>query len=57
MEIELSEQHKKDRRAFREFVNKEIVPYAHQHDRDERLSGDLIAGLARQGYLESVHKL
>jgi len=48
--MQLSKQQKKDQYAFREFVNNEIIPNANRHDREERLPGELIIKLARQGY-------
>jgi len=47
--IQLSEQQKKDQYAFREFVNNEIIPNAGRHDSEERLPEELIVKLAGQG--------
>ncbi len=54
MEIKLSEQQKRNQTAFRDFVNKEIIPHANQHDKEERIPDELIKKLARKRYFGAV---
>ena len=54
MIIELTSQQINERAAFRAFVNEEIVPYANQYDREERIPFDLIKKMAQEGYLGAV---
>ncbi len=54
MGIQLSEHQKKDQAAFREFVNKEIIPHANKYDSEERLPDELLVKVARQGYSGAI---
>jgi glutaryl-CoA dehydrogenase (non-decarboxylating) len=51
MRIELTEQQKESREAFRAFVEAEILPHADQYDQQERIPSEVIERLAAQGYL------
>ena len=49
---EKSKQEKQNRQLrFREFVEKEIIPFADSHDREEHVPDDLIKKIAQEGYL------
>jgi hypothetical protein len=54
MKIELTEQQKEDRAAFRAFADEAIAPYANQWDREERTPPELIKQLAQKGYLGAL---
>lgn len=54
MRIELTDQQIADQRAFRDFADQEIVPYADQFDREERIPPELIRALAQRGFLGMV---
>lgn len=54
MKIELNPQQKNAQAIFRAFVDKEIVPYADQCDREERTPLNLIQKFAQRGYLGAV---
>ncbi|MDY7012775.1 MAG: acyl-CoA dehydrogenase family protein, partial [Cyanobacteriota bacterium] len=54
MELELTEQQKKERAEFRNFVDEEIVPYADEFDREESIPPKLIQKLAQRGYLGAL---
>lgn len=47
----LTDSHKQRQKEFREFVDNEVLPFAVQHDLEERVSEDLIKKMAQQGYL------
>jgi alkylation response protein AidB-like acyl-CoA dehydrogenase len=51
MNLELTPEQESARAGFRNFVKKEIVPYADGFDQEERLPMELIAKLASHGYL------
>jgi alkylation response protein AidB-like acyl-CoA dehydrogenase len=51
MKISLTEEQAARRAEFRAFVDAEIAPHADLHDREERLSEDVIRKMAAQGYL------
>jgi len=51
MDVFFNEDARRDRKAFRDFVQREILPAADRHDREQEISRDLIARIARQGYL------
>jgi len=51
MKIELTPQQKESQASFKSFVDKEIIPYADQYDREERTPPELIRKIAEQGYL------
>ncbi len=51
MNIELTPQQKESQASFKSFVDKEILPYADQYDREERTPPELIRKIAEQGYL------
>jgi alkylation response protein AidB-like acyl-CoA dehydrogenase len=52
--MELNEQQKRNQEAFRIFANKEIIPYAEQFDREERIPPKLITKLAKHGYFGAL---
>ena len=54
MKIALTPEQEKYQAIFRDFVDREIAPYAEQHDREERILPELIKKLALQGYLGSM---
>lgn len=51
MFIELSEQQRAARAAFREFTEREIIPLAGAYEREEKVPAALIAKLSAEGYL------
>ena len=51
MIMELSPQQEKARSEFRAFVDQEVIPRAHENDRQERIGPDLINRLARAGHM------
>lgn len=54
MKIELTVSQRERQDEFREFVDSEIMPFAAQFDRDERLPPELIAQIAEKGYLAAT---
>ena len=54
MKIELTDQQQQAQQMFRAFVQSEVSPYADQFDQEERISPEIIAQMAQQGYLGSV---
>ncbi|HEX3045086.1 MAG TPA: acyl-CoA dehydrogenase family protein [Bacillota bacterium] len=54
MKIELTEQQQKKKAEFRDFVDQEIIPFAAENDREERISPEMIQKLARKGFLGSM---
>src|SRR6266446_6065685 len=54
MEIESTTRQKQDRAGIKEFVRKEIIPFADLHDREERTPRELIQKMARQGFLGAL---
>jgi glutaryl-CoA dehydrogenase (non-decarboxylating) len=54
MKIELSSEQKIIKDQFKEFTDKEIIPYAKQNDYEETVSKELICKVAEKGYLGSV---
>jgi len=51
MKIELTAKQREDQAAFRAFVNEEVAPHASRYDQEQHIPSELIAKLARQGYL------
>lgn len=54
MKIELTQEQLAAKAEFEAFVEKEISPFAEQHDREERISSDIISKLAQKGYIGSM---
>jgi glutaryl-CoA dehydrogenase (non-decarboxylating) len=54
MKIELTEMQRQKQAEFKEFVDAEILPYADQHDQEQKIAPELIAKLARKGFLGSM---
>lgn len=54
MKIELTPEQIAWQSEFREFVDNEIIPYAEQNDREERINEGMIEKLAEKGYLGSM---
>jgi alkylation response protein AidB-like acyl-CoA dehydrogenase len=54
MKIELSPQQQQAQAAFRTFAEAEVMPYAEQHDREERLRPEMVERLAREGLLATT---
>lgn len=54
MQIELTEKHKEYKAAFQAFAEAEIIPYADQWDSQESTPQQVIAKLAKQGYLGAI---
>lgn len=54
MDTELTQEQRAAQAAFQTFVDQQIMPLAEQIDRDERLPAELIAAMAREGYLGAV---
>ncbi len=54
MKIALTDEQAAAQRSFRAFAESEIIPYANQFDREERIPADLVRKVAQQGYLGSV---
>jgi len=54
MRIELTTKQADDQTTFRGFAHQEIMPFADQYDRDERLPQELIGKLAKEGYLGAL---
>lgn len=54
MKIDLTAEQKEAQAAFRAFVEAEITPNAYGYEQEQRLSVDLIAKLAEQGYFGAV---
>src|SRR5262249_7772522 len=54
MEIELTEQQKKDQAGFKRFASDEISPHAEEADRKERLPLEVLRKVAESGYLGSI---
>jgi len=54
MKIELTPRQEEQLAEFKAFTNKEIVPYAEQFDREERVPLELIQQLARKKYLGAI---
>lgn len=54
MEIESTARQKQDRAGIKEFVRKEIIPFADLHDREERTPRELIQKMAQQGFLGAL---
>lgn len=52
--MELTYQQQKSQRAFRTFVQEEIIPYADQYDQEERTPPELIQKVAQQGYFGAL---
>ena len=53
MKIELSEAQKENQLTFRRFAQERIAPFAAEHDRTQRVSGELLRKIAADGYLGS----
>jgi hypothetical protein len=51
MSIFLSEENRNTQKGFRDFVDKEIAPFAQKNDMEQQVSRDLIEKIAGQGYL------
>ncbi|MFD1989553.1 acyl-CoA dehydrogenase family protein [Paenibacillus nicotianae] len=54
MQIELNSEQIKWKEEFREFVDTEIVPYAKENDRQEKLAPEIIKKLKQKGYMGSM---
>lgn len=54
MKIELTTQQQQAQEAFRAFVQAELMPYADQYDREQRTPPEIVAKVARQGYLGAI---
>lgn len=54
MKIELTPEQLKWKLEFKEFVDKEVLPYAGKNDREERLAPEIIEKLRDKGYLGSM---
>ena len=54
MKIELTSLQVKSQKAFKAFVDEEIVPFAEQFDQAERVPTQVIRKLANEGYLASI---
>lgn len=54
MQFELGNQQKRDQEEFSIFVRKEVAPVAKDCDQKEYIPSELIAKLARQGYLTAL---
>jgi alkylation response protein AidB-like acyl-CoA dehydrogenase len=54
MEIELTPQQVQKQEAFQAFVDKEIVPYADQYDKEESVPPEIIKKIAEIGYLGAI---
>jgi len=50
MRTELTPEQSEQQEAFRAFTDEEIVPYADQYDRDERIPAEMLKKLAEKGY-------
>ena len=53
--IYFNEDHQMFRESVRDFVNKEIKPYADQWEREEKISRALFKKLGQQGFLGINH--
>ena len=51
MKLELTAEQIERQEAIRAFVDREIMPHADRFDREERLPTELIAAMAKEGYL------
>lgn len=51
MKVELNEEQVRLKNEFLEFSEKEIAPYAEEHDREEKLKTEVIETLKESGYL------
>jgi alkylation response protein AidB-like acyl-CoA dehydrogenase len=51
MKLELTPQQREDRAAYRDFVEREIAPYADAYDREESIPSSLVGKLAARGFL------
>jgi glutaryl-CoA dehydrogenase (non-decarboxylating) len=54
MHLEFTAQQQEARNAFRAFARGELMPYADQYDRQERIPLTVIEKMARQGYLGAL---
>ncbi|GKU80234.1 acyl-CoA dehydrogenase family protein [Paenibacillus sp. L3-i20] len=54
MKIELTTEQLKWQQEFIQFTNEEIIPYAAQNDREERIDPQLIKKMIEKGYLGSM---
>jgi glutaryl-CoA dehydrogenase (non-decarboxylating) len=54
MKIELTAEQRAHKTAFKAFVDAEVVPYADQFDREEKIPESLIRKLAAAGYLGAL---
>ena len=55
MSVELTAAQQASQHAFRRFVRDEIAPHADRWDREERMPREVIARLAKLGYLGALH--
>ncbi len=54
--VHLTPQHAERRETFREFADRELAPHAGRFDGEQAISADVIAALARHGYLGAVER-
>lgn len=54
MNMQLTQEQMNLKEAFRNFVDKEIVPYAAQNDREEKIAPELLKKVIEAGYLGSM---
>lgn len=54
MKIELTPEQLKRKEEFKAFVDNEIIPYAAESDKEERIKPDIIRKTAQMGYLGSM---
>ncbi|WP_139487899.1 acyl-CoA dehydrogenase family protein [Brevibacillus dissolubilis] len=54
MKTELTDEQLAHKEAFRRFVDEEVVPYAREHDLEERLNPAVIDKVIEKGYLGSM---
>lgn len=54
MDLELSPQQKAAQSEFRRFMDERVAPFAHEFDQRQAVPAELIAELARRGYLGGV---
>lgn len=54
MDMELTPEQTALQNEFREFVDNEVIPYAAENDREERINEGMLEKLAEKGYLGSM---
>ncbi len=54
MKIELTTEQQEQQEVFREFVDKEVVPYAEKFDKEERFPSELIGKITENGFLATT---